>query len=254
MMDGSGTASPITAFAPDTTRLSAFIRGARETPFVPSAILFSTFIGFGALTAQTGLTLFDTLLMSVFIFAMPGQVALVDEMARGASMLTAALSVAATGVRLLPMTVSLLPTMREPRVPKWMEFAVACYVSVTMWIESLRRGPFVPRHLRAAYSLGIIGWLVVGSAVAATFGFLIAKEVPTAIAAALLFMTPLYFLLGMFGSSRTLANAMPIAVGLVLGPIFHLIWPSIDLLLTGLVGGTASFLISRYVLAKASRP
>jgi predicted branched-subunit amino acid permease len=250
-MDGSGSQPLLGAAWPaDTTRRAAAWRGARETAILPAAILFATFLGFGTLTNQTGFTWLHTIVMSAFIFALPGQVVLVDEMIRGASLFTAALAVTATGVRLLPMTVALLPMVRDPRVPKWMEFALAYFVAVTVWIESLRRGPDVPRHLRAAYMLGIAALLVSASLGGVTAGYLIANQVPSLIAAALLFVTPLYFLLGMLGSSRTAANLLPIATGLVLGPLFHLLWPSFDLLLTGLVGGTASFLITRYALPR----
>lgn len=247
MEDGGGATSR--AWPSHTTRWGAALRGARETPFLPVFILFSTFVGFGALTSQTGLTWLDTLLMSVFIFALPGQVALVDEMARGASVLTAAIAVSATGVRLLPMTVALLPMIRDKRAPKWMEVAVAQFVAVTVWVESTRRAPGVPRRLRAAYALGIAASLVIVSSSGAMAGFALAGQVPSTVAAALLFMMPLYFLLAMFLSAhKTVAGFLPILLGLVLGPIFHLLIPELDLALTGVVGGSASFILSHFVL------
>jgi predicted branched-subunit amino acid permease len=253
-MDGSAPQTPLaTAWLADATRLDAAWRGARETALLPAAILFATFLGFGTLTSQTGFTWLDTMVMSAFIFALPGQVVLVDEIIRGASLLTAALAVTATGVRLLPMTVALMPMVRDSRVPKWMEFALAHFVAVTVWIESMRRGPDVPKHLRAAYMLGIAGFLMTASLSGVTAGYLIAGTVPALVAAALLFVTPLYFLLGMLASSRQAATFMPIVAGLALGPVFHLYVPSLDLLLTGLVGGTASFLVTRYGLSRWSR-
>jgi len=247
-MDGSKTEPTARDWPENTTRLHAAWRGARETPLLPACVLSATFLGFGALTSETGLSGLDTLFMSIFIFALPAQVVLVDEISRGASVLTAAIAVTATGVRLLPMTVALLPTLRDRRVPRWMEFAVACFVAVTMWVETNRRAPFVPRHLRAAYALGIALWLVSTSSVGAMVGFMIAAEVPGIIAAALLMTTPLYFLLSMLLTARSKESVMPILFGLLLGPIFHLVWPQFDLILTGLIGGTASFLISRYLL------
>ncbi len=59
-------------------------------------------------------------------------------------------------------------------------------------------------------------------------------------------MTPLYFLFGMLMTVRSAATLIPILVGLVLGPLFHLVLPDFDLLLTGLIGGTFSMVISRY--------
>ncbi len=223
----------------------AALRGVLETPFIPPFILFTTFIGFGALTSQIGLSWLETLFMSIFIFALPGQVVLVDEMARGASVLTAALAVAATGVRLLPMVVSLRPMIRDRRVPKWQELLLVYYVAVTMWLEMMRRLPGLPRHLRAAYSLGITGLLVGVSASGAMLGFILASSVPVTISAALLFTTPIYFLLSMLASARSAATLTPILLGLILGPLFHIFLPALDLLLTGLLGGSLSFLFTR---------
>lgn len=253
-MDGSGTKAAGTTWPADATRWSAAWRGARETPVIPPLILGSTFVGFGALTSETGLSWLDTLFMSLLIFALPGQVVLVDQIARGASLLTAALAVTATGVRLLPMTVALLPMMRDPRVPKWMEFAVSHFVAVTVWVESMRRAPDVPRHLRAAYTLGIAGLLVSVSSGGAIAGFVLAAQVPDVVAAALLLMTPMYFLFSMLIGARAAAGWLPIVLGLALGPVFHILTPELDLLLTGLVGGTASFLVTRYLLKDRERP
>jgi predicted branched-subunit amino acid permease len=229
------------------SRLSAFWRGIRETSPVPAIILSTAFVGFGALTNQIGLSLLDTVFISVFMFALPGQVVLVDEIARGASVFTAAIAVAATGVRLLPMTVVMLPVIRDRNGPKWLELAVAYYVAVTVWVESMRRAPHIPRPLRSAYCLGICALLVFVSGAGAIVGYLLASEVPPLLAAALLFMTPLYFLLSMLVSARTMVSLAPILLGLVLGPIFHLLTPSLDLLLTGLAGGTAAFLLANHV-------
>jgi predicted branched-subunit amino acid permease len=249
-VEGSSPAPADPTWTLHATRRVAAWHGARETPFLPAVILFGTFIGFGALTSETGLTWLDTVFMSVFVFALPAQVALVDQMARGASILTAALAVTATAVRLLPMTVALLPMVRDRRVPKWMEFAVAYFVAVTMWVESMRRAPGIPRHLRAAYVLGITTWLVVFSTAGGLIGFFLAARVPPVIAAALLFMTPSYFLLSMLASTRSPAGVTPIVLGLLLGPLFHVLLPEFDLFLTGLIGGSISFLLARTLFSE----
>ena len=253
-MDGGSPTPADPAWAVNATRRVAAWRGARETPLVPAFVLFGTFVGFGALTSESGLTWLDTIFMSVFVFALPAQVVLVDQMARGASIFTAALAVTATAVRLLPMTVALLPMIRDRRAPKWMEFAVAYFVAVTVWVETMRRAPGVPRHLRAAYVLGITAWLLAFSSVGGLIGFFLAARVPPVIAATLLFMTPIYFVLSMLSSARSAASVTPVVLGLVLGPLFHVIVPELDLFLTGLIGGSISFLLARYVFREGGAP
>jgi predicted branched-subunit amino acid permease len=251
-MDGTGSERGLPAqcepeWAAGAGRWLAFWRGIRETPLTPTLILSLSFVGFGALTRATGLSLLDTVFMSVFIFALPGQVVLVDEMARGASVVTAGIAVTATAVRLMPMTVALLPVVRERGGPKWLEFVVAYFVAITVWVESMRRTPLLPRPLRTAYALGIAAILVVSSSTGGIAGFLLAANVPKIFAAALLFLTPIYFLLSMLSGNRLIGDVLPIAVGMVLGPLLHLAFPQWDLLLTGLIGGTLSFAAARWM-------
>ena len=253
-MDGGSPTPADPAWPVDATRRGAAWRGARETALVPAFVLFGTFVGFGALTSESGLTWLDTIFMSVFVFALPAQVVLVDKMARGASIFTAALAVTATAARLLPMTVALLPMIRDRRVPKWMEFAVAYFVAVTMWVEAMRRAPGVPRHLRGAYVLGITAWLLAFSSAGGLIGFFLAARVPPVVAATLLFMTPIYFVLSMLSGAQSAAGVMPVVLGLVLGPLFHVLVPELDLFLTGLIGGSISFLLARYVFREGSGP
>lgn len=222
-------------------------RGAKETPLVPPLVLGMSFLGFGALAKETGLPLLHTLFMSVFVFALPGQVVLVDAMARGASVLTAALAVTATAVRLLPMTVSMLPLIRDRGGPRWMEPVAAYFVAITFWVEVMRRAPHLPRRLRSAYTLGIAALLVTASTAGAGMGFVLAAVVPKTLAAALLFLTPLYFLLSMLAASGGARDILPILAGIVLGPLLHLVLPDWDLLLTGLIGGTFSFFALRWL-------
>lgn len=251
-MDGAGSEQGLLARGePEWTagagRWRAAWRGARETPLTPALILWLSCLGFGALANETGLSLLHTLFMSLFIFALPGQVVLVDEMARGASIVTAGLAVTATAVRLLPMTVALLLVVRERGGPRWITFLLAYYTAITMWVETMRRAPMLPRRLRGAYALGITGALIGASSAGAIFGFLLSANVPEIFAAALLFLTPVYFLLSMLATSRAARDILPILAGLALAPVFHLVAPQWDLLLTGLAGGTASFLAARWL-------
>jgi predicted branched-subunit amino acid permease len=252
-MDGAGSEDVAAAREADSpgSRRRAFWRGLRETPVIPAAILALSFVGFGALTRETGLSLLHMLFMSVFIFALPGQVVLVDEMARGASMLTAGLAVTATAMRLLPMTVALLPVIRDRAGPKWLEALASYFIAITVWVEAMRRAPQQPRRERAAYTLGIAALLLASSTTGGTVGFLLAASVPTTIAAALLLLTPMYFLFSMLAGARTRLDILPILAGLVLGPLLHLALPQFDLLLTGLIGGTASFLVVRRLRGRA---
>src|SRR6516165_2804137 len=74
---------------------------------------------------------------------------------------------------------------------------------------------------------------------------LIADHLPLTVAASLVFLTPAYFFLGLLGNCRRGPDYAPVLLGLCLEPVAAKIAPSFDLVLTGLVAGTASFLIFR---------
>lgn len=224
---------------------AGLIKAFRNAPLAPSAVLGLSFAGFGALCHGTDFGLAPTLYATVLIFALPGQVILVDQIARHIPLWTAALAVAFTGVRLLPMTVALMPHLRAGRRPRWIDYVAAHFVAVTMWIESMRRIPFLPQGMRLAYFWGLAIILVGVSLAGAVAGYLVADKLPRTAAAALIFLTPVYFLLGLIGSSRRAAEFAPIVLGLCLEPLFMKLAPSFDLILTGLAGGTAAFLLFR---------
>ena len=79
---------------------------------MPGLILASAFVGFAGLAREAGLTLAETVFMTGVVWALPGKVVLVGAILSGASLPAAALAVALSSVRLMPMVVALVPEMR----------------------------------------------------------------------------------------------------------------------------------------------
>ncbi len=109
----------------------------------------------------------------------------------------------------------------------------------------MQRIPFAPRRMRMSYYLGLALILVGVSLIGAVAGYLIADRLPRTVAASLIFLTPIYFLLGLLGNARRRADYAPILLGLCAAPVFMQIAPSFDLIAAGLFGGTVSFLFVR---------
>ena len=65
------------------------------------------------------------------------------------------------------------------------------------------------------------------------------------IAAALLFLTPISFFLAVAGGSARLADRLALIFGLAIGPALALAHVELDLLWTGIVGGTLAYLVHR---------
>ena len=69
----------------DTSTL--LVRGIRAGFSVPSFLVFVAMIGFGSLAKSLGLSLAATILSAAGIYGLPGQVAMLEAYATGASLL-----------------------------------------------------------------------------------------------------------------------------------------------------------------------
>ncbi len=224
----------------------AFLRGVGGVFSVPGLVLSASFFGFGAFARESGLDLAQTVFMGG-IFALPGQVVLADEMATGAGLAAAFIAVTLTAVRLLPMTVALVPVIRDERTPLWQQLVLSHLVAVTVWVMALRELPQMPRPARVPFLAGLGTGLLPTVLAFAAAGHVIAGAVPGPLAAGLMFLTPIYFLLSMVAAARERLDGMAIGTGLALGPIFYVYAPGFDLLLTGLVGGSLAYGLSRWL-------
>jgi hypothetical protein len=149
-------------------------------------------------------------------------------------------------VRLLPMVVALLPMLKRPGMSAWRLVAPAHFTAVSMWVEALRLLPGQPREDRIAFCNGLgTGYLV--TAMTATFtGHYLAAKLPPLASGALLFLTPLAFLMSTLRNSRVLIDYLSLGFGLLLGPAFAWTQSEFDLMWSGLVAGTAAYIIHRF--------
>jgi predicted branched-subunit amino acid permease len=75
-------------------------------------------------------------------------------------------------------------------------------------------------------------------------GFLGVGLLPRPIALGLIFLNPLFFAILLAGA-QGLSASTALLIGAPLGVLFHLIAPDLDLLITGVVGGTLAFLVGK---------
>lgn len=223
----------------------AFARGLAIAADIPALILAATGAGFGALAHDAGIQFGHTAFMSLVLYATPAQVVLVDQLARGSSLLGGTFAVMLTAIRLLPMTVTVMPLLRGPQTRRWQYVLASHFVAITAWAEAYRRLPRLPERLRMPYFLGLGTALVVCLTAGTILGYLIAGLVPPLLTSALLFMTPMYFSMSMILNAHKSLDWWALGAGAVLGPIMFIAFPGFDLLLTGLFGGTIAYLAGR---------
>ena len=217
----------------------------RRAPSTSAVVLICSFIGYGALAHESGLGLIQALAVALFIWALPGQVVLVSEMAVGAALWSAAISVTLTSVRLMPLAVVLMPILRGERTGKLHQILLAHFCAVTIWVESMQRLPAMPRAERVPYYWGFCSFLVVTNLIATVVGHQLAAVLGVVLAAGLLFLTPLYFVLSMLRAMDSETDRLALLFGFALGPLVFVTLPGFELVLSGLVGGTMAYVVGR---------
>ncbi|HHN73383.1 MAG TPA: branched-chain amino acid ABC transporter permease [Thermopetrobacter sp.] len=215
--------------------------GARRAFTLPGLVMAMSFLGFGALVHSLHFPLSAALLMNVFMWALPGQVVFVDVYSRGVPLLLAALAVTLTAVRLLPMVVLVLARARITGAARWPQFLAAHFIAATLWVMSEMYMHEVPRRGRVPWIIGLGLTLMGGMVLSTLAGWHLTGHMPIPVAAALVFFTPAFFLLALVDGARAAADWLAIAAGILLGPLFHLLWPDMDLLLAGVLGGTLAW-------------
>ncbi|WP_186002233.1 AzlC family ABC transporter permease [Mycobacterium sp. KBS0706] len=196
---------------PDRTRAyasprAAFRGGMRDVLGAPLLVLGASYLGFGSLVRASGLGLPVGLLSTLTGWALPGQMVLIEAYAVGASLLAMVAAVALVNVRLLPMTLVLLPGLRVPGRPRWWDYAAAHLVAVTGWVQGMRVCPTLPPEQRLPYFVGFAGILWASCVAWTVVGFYLVTAVPAAVSLGLVFLNPLYFILVLTADLRNRAR------------------------------------------------
>ncbi len=234
-------ATPIESSVDSKNHVFWYRRGVRAAFSVPGLVLVMSFIGFAALARETGFSVIETAFMIIVIWALPAKVVLVGAVVSGAALPTVALAVALSSVRLMPMTVAMIPEMRGPKTRSWVLYLLSHFIAVTSWVIAMERFPGVPRDRRTSFYFGIGSTLLILNVLVTVAVYVTAARMPVGVAAAFFFLTPMYFLTSLWSSAREWAGHAALVLGLVFGPVFHFVLPQIDLLAAGLVGGLLAY-------------
>lgn len=224
---------------------AAFRGGMKEACGVPAAVLAAGYLGYGALAAENGYSVALAMFATVSIWALPGQLILIELHALGASALATVFAAALSGARFLPTTMSLLPVLRHGRHGRLRLYAIAHLVSMTTWAVAMRRCPELPREQRAPYFVGFALVCIAASVASCPVGFYLSGAFHPLVRLGFVFLTPVYFFVILIGDVRTRLAAVALACGGLAGPLFHLLSPQWSVLLSGFAGGSLAYLILR---------
>ncbi len=232
---------------PPRSPAQAYAAGLRAAAFsVFAYVLFGTYIGIGALAHDFGFSFLWMMLSTLLIWAGPAQVILISSLGAGTTPIEAGIAVGLSGVRLLPMVVALLPVIRTPRT-RLSELALPThFTAVSMWVESMRLAPGLPREERIPFCNGLGTGYIASALIASGGGYYLAAKLPLLMTAALLFLTPISFLVSSARNARALIDGLALAFGLVIGPILAFAHVELDIMWAGITGGTLAYAVHRF--------
>jgi predicted branched-subunit amino acid permease len=231
---------------PRYSQVAAFLAGFRAAWLTVMAyVLIGTYIGLAALAHDFGFSLWWLAASTALVWAGPAQVILVSALGAGATPVETALAVGLSSVRLLPMVISLLPLIKRPGMRNRDLLLPAHLTAVSMWIEALRLLPALPREHRIPFANGLGLSFMLAAQIGGGIGYYLATSLPPLLSAALLFLTPMSFLISTTRNCRLLSDWLALGFGLVLGPLLAIWHVGLDLMWTGIVGGSLAYGIYR---------
>lgn len=214
---------------------------------LPAFILLTTMMGFGSLARSVGFSPEMAAVASALIWGLPGQLAMVELTATGQGIIAIVVACSLANARFFPMVVSFIPQMtREPTsFGKLLLFAQL--LSINSWAVCLREFPGIEPVARKLYFSVFASSIVFAAIVGTLLGYYAAAVLPKALVLGLIFLSPLFFAL-VLSSVKGAGPRASLILGCLVVPLAHSFFPAIDLLLTGLVGGSCGFLLGRTAL------
>ncbi len=211
----------------------------------PSAVLAAGYLGFAALAKAGEFPLWAALLSTATVWALPGQLVMIEMFRAGAASALIVIAVAFTAMRFLPMTVSFMPLLREPRQRPWHLYAASHLLAMTNWALCIGRVRELPQEQRLPYFVGfaMTTWVVCLASTLA--GYFLVESFPPLVNRGLVLISPLYFLLILSGEYRNHLTSTALLLGAVLGPLLYRVTPEWSILAAGLIGGTLAYLLFR---------
>jgi len=207
---------------------------------LPAFILFFTMMGFGSLMQNAGFGAGMAAIATLLIWGLPGQLAMVELSATGQGIIAIVFACSLANARFMPMVVSFIPAMARTGASLPRQLLDAQMLSINSWAVCLREFPRVEPAYRHLYYITFASSILSAAVVGTLFGFYGAVILPAVLVLGLIFTSPLFFAL-VLSTTPGRAERLSMLTGcLIIAPVNHY-FPSVDLLITGLVGGSLGF-------------
>ena len=218
-----------------------FKKGCRTALGIPGISLAASFFALGALFKNSGLNAMQSFLSTLIGFALPGQVVMAETLIVNGTLLNILIAVFLTNARLYPMTVNLVPVIRQKNRPRWHYYFLAHFIAVTSWVYMLSNYTKISKENRFSFFLGLGATLWVLSTIATVIGFYTAGIISKKVFVAIIFLNPIYFMCMIVSVLNKLHIILTVFLSIILAPILFLVTPDWSVLLAGVISGIISY-------------
>ena len=198
---------------------------------------------FGAFLNSSGFSLLESFFSTFFAFALPGQFVMADMLIAGGNLINVFFAVLLTNARLFPMTISIMPLIKDKKVKRWKYYLISHLVAVTAWINMFAVYKKVNKNHRYEYFLGLAGCLWITSILFTVLGFMSSSLVNDKILIGLVFFNPMYFLVMTLSNITTRKLFSILMMSAILGPLLYNLNDNWGILSAGFLAGTIGFLL-----------
>ncbi len=242
--------------------------GIIEALGVPAAVLGAGFLGYGSLVADAGYSVWMMLMATFAIWALPGQLVLLEMAGGGAALTATVFAVSLSAARFLPMTLTLMVLMRERSGGRrlWHFLVAAQLVSMTTWAVAMQR--FSDPHPKTAtehalrtdiaarwyYFVGFSTLCISAAAICGVIGVLLIGALPPLARFGLALLTPLYFFVTLVGEARSRMQVLALLGGAISALVLQTLSSNWSLLGAGLIGGTIAWWCRKPATPKPTDP
>ena len=223
----------------------SFSDGIKHAIGVPALGLGSSMFAFGAFLKSAGFDIYQSFFSTLFTFALPGQFVMAETILAGGTLLNVFLAVFLTNSRLYPMTVNIMPVIRETTTPKWKQYLAAHFVAVTSWFNMFAVHKKIKQEDKLNYFIGLGGFLWFNSILCTVAGFLFSNLVSHEVLIGLVFINPMYFLIMTISNLKEKKMFFSIFFGATLSILLNNFFPGWSVLIAGIVSGTLGYFIFR---------
>lgn len=212
---------------------------------LPAFILFFTMMGFGSLMQASGFGAGMAAVATLLIWGLPGQLAMVELAATGQGIFAIVFACSLANARFMPMVVSFIPSMARGRASLPGQLLDAQLLSINSWAMCRREFPQIEPAYRHLYYVTFAASILSAAVIGTLTGYYGALFLPATIVLGLIFTSPLFFAL-VLSTTPGREERLSMITGCAAIPVAHYFFPSVDLLLTGLVGGSFGFFVGSY--------